>query len=102
MFMPNAISNQAKIDLLTKTGQFKKLVWDYAISPQEYLSMLDDNSENLTYNKRWAMVRTLERADYYTAMKLIGKDRLKKYWPKLRPKLRFDFLKESYDFVLSR
>ena len=35
--------------------------------------MLEESGEELSYNKRWAIVRTLERADYYRAMKLIDK-----------------------------
>jgi hypothetical protein len=96
------MSTSDKLQILITDNFYHQLVWDYNWKPEEFLAMLEEPGEELSYNKRWAMVRTLERADYYRAMKLIDKTELKQHWAEVKPKLRHQFLKDSYEFVLSR
>jgi hypothetical protein len=85
------------------SAQLKQLVWDYRITAEEFLHMLNDsNQPELTRDQRWAMVRILERIDYYSAMRLIGRDRLKQHWAELKSSIRPEHIKDAYDFMVSR
>lgn len=88
---------------MTKQQAVRQIIWDYSITPEQFEQMLHDGTPAmLTRDKKWAMTRTLERADYYTAMQLIGVDALRQHWPELRTGIRFNHIKDAYDFVVSR
>ena len=93
---------QYNLAMLNNT-QLQQIVWVYLINPAQFQAMLnDDSSETLSRDKKWAMSRLVERADYYTTMKLIGKKNLARHWSSIKPTIRQQYIKDAYDFVLSR
>lgn len=90
----------SKLDLLDQNHLFHTLVWDYQITPSEFASWLENPSNER--NHLWAVTRTISRADYYSAIRLVGKDHLRQIWPQIKPRLRNPDQITAYDYLLSR
>lgn len=80
----------------------KKLVWDYKISPDEFMKILKGENGKGWPDQDWAIARVLTHMNYYDAKSLVPVNLLSKRWQFIKPKLFPKTIKDGYEFVLRR
>lgn len=88
-------------------GKFRRIVWDYAMSPGEFFDIMDGKNENEKHrngwmSKDWAIARVLEHAPYYDAIALVPIDIVQERWAKVQTKIFNRDIREGYEFILRR
>lgn len=83
-------------------SKIKQLVWDYKISPSEFIKILNGENRKGWPDQDWAIARVLTHMNYYDATSLIPLDLLAKRWQFIKPKLFSKAIKNGYEFVLRR
>lgn len=86
---------------LTKE-EFKKLMWDYTLTPEEFLSILSGDKVYGWFTQEWAIARVLENLDYYRALDLVGFQTLSNKWGDVKKNIHDASLKRGYEFALRR
>lgn len=81
---------------------FKKVVWDYDMTQDEFEAILSGTTIIGSFDQNWAIARILENCNYYDAMSLISQETLLNNWEKIRPKLFNNSIIKGYEFVLHR
>jgi len=81
---------------------YKKLVWDYKISSDEFEKILDGRTKIGNFDQNWAVGRVLENLNYYDAMDLVSFKTLKNNWDNVKKRIFADSVKKGYEFVLRR
>jgi len=82
--------------------EYKQLVWDYDLSPDDFTKILSGKKEIGTFNQDWAISRVLENLNYYDAMTLVPYATLKNRWDYIKGKLFNKAIKNGYEFLLQR
>ena len=85
-----------------KQSKIKQLLWDYKISPSEFVKILKGGNGKGWPDQDWAITRVLEHMNYYDAVSLVSLDLLAKRWPVIKQKVFSEAIKKGYDFVLRR
>lgn len=81
---------------------YKKLVWDYHLSADDFEKILLGEKNVGTFNQDWAISRILENLNYYDAMSLVPYTLLKKRWSFVKERLFNTTIKSGYEFLLQR
>lgn len=87
---------------MTRQSKIKQLIWDYKISPSEFLKILSGKNGKEWPDQDWAITRVLEHMNYYDAKTLISIDLLAKRWRFIKPKVFSKAIKNGYEFILRR
>jgi hypothetical protein len=74
-------------------------VWDYDISEEQFLSILDGRESIGRLDQDWAARRVLEYASYEEIIRLIGFCRLIENWPRWRSHIRSESRRRGFDFL---
>lgn len=82
------------------TEEFKKLVWDYTLTPEVFLSILSGKKTLGWFTQEWAIARVLENLDYYRAVDLIGFATLLQHWDQVKKSIHDPALKRGYEYAL--
>lgn len=82
--------------------KFRRILWDYDISPREFFSILDEKGKSGWLSRDWAIARLLEHAPYYDAIALVPLDTIRERWEQIKPKLFNKTIQKGYDYVLRR
>lgn len=79
----------------------KPILWDTKIEPSVFYSIaLGEVKESKWINQQYAMIRILERLNWYELIELFGLELIKKFLTKdLINKLRFPEMREKYEFI---
>ncbi|PIU03725.1 hypothetical protein COT44_01685 [Candidatus Shapirobacteria bacterium CG08_land_8_20_14_0_20_39_18] len=80
----------------------KQLVWDYQISPSDFLEILKGKKAEGWLNQDWAISRVLEHLNYYDAISLVPLKTLAKRWISVKSKIFSDSIRKGYEFVLQK
>lgn len=80
----------------------KKIIWDYNITEEEFLNYLFGKKEDGWFNQEWALVRAIERLNYYDMKELIPIDLLRNKWGKIKNKIWRKDIREGIEFILRR
>jgi hypothetical protein len=75
-------------------------VWDYNLSKQDFLDILEGRLVKGRLDQNWAMIRLLEYGKYEDIIRLLGYRNLVLNWPKLRSKIQFDDRRRGFDFLV--
>lgn len=75
-------------------------VWDYDLTWEQFLAILDGKLTISTLDRTWAAVRLIEYASYEEMIRLIGYGGLVEGWPKWRKRVRATEEKVGLDFVV--
>jgi len=81
---------------------YKKLVWDYQLSQEDFSSILLGEKKVGTFDQDWAISRVLENLNYYDAMALVPYATLRERWVFIKGKLFNSAIKDGYEFLLQR
>ena len=81
---------------------YKKLVWDYQLSQDDFNSILLGEKKVGTFDQDWAISRILENLNYYDAMALVPYATLRERWAFIKGKLFNSAIKDGYEFLLQR
>lgn len=81
---------------------YKKLVWDYDLSLDDFNKILTGEKKIGTFNQDWAISRVLENLNYYEAMKSIPYTALRERWGFVKGKLFNKTIINGYEFLLRR
>ncbi len=80
----------------------KKIIWDYNISEQDFLDYLYGKKENGWFNQEWAIIRALERLNYYELKELVPLKLLLEKWEAIKYKIWRKDIRDGIEFVLRR
>ncbi|HPN32371.1 MAG TPA: hypothetical protein PKY81_15575 [bacterium] len=80
----------------------KKIIWDYNISEQDFLDYLHGKKEDGWFNQEWAIVRAIERLNYYELKEALSFDLLNEKWDKIKHKIWRKDIREGLQFILRR
>ena len=72
----------------TVTKAINRLIWDYQVSADEFMSMLDGEIKPGGFDRLWALGRAVEGMNYYDLLEIAGLERIKRDWSSLKPTLR--------------
>lgn len=75
-------------------------VWDYDITWEQFLAILEGKLTISTLDRTWAAVRLIEYAPYEEMIRLIGYEGLVRDWHKWRKRVRAEEEKVGLDFVI--
>jgi hypothetical protein len=76
-------------------------IWDYALSKQDFLDILEGRLVKGRLNQNWAITRLLGYGKYEDIIQLLGYRNLVSNWPKLRSEIRFDDRRRGFDFLVN-
>ena len=93
-------SSSKKSRYLTDPTAFRRLVWEYKMTPQEFFDILEGKKEKGWFTQDWAIVRVLQNLNYYDAKDLVPLSVLQSHWPAVKSKLFQESLRRNYEFVL--
>jgi hypothetical protein len=75
-------------------------LWDYNLSNQEFLDILNGRLERGRLNQGWAITRLLEYGKYEDIIRLLGYKNFMVHWPRLRERIRSYERKRGFDFLV--
>ena len=75
-------------------------LWDYKLSNNEFLDILDGRLERGRLDQDWAMIRLLEHGKYDDIVRLMGYKKIISHWPRLRERVRSQERKRGFDFLV--
>lgn len=76
-------------------------VWDYDITWEQFLAILEGKLTISTLDRTWAAVRLIEYAPYEEMIRLIGYDGLVRDWDKWRKRVRANDQQQHLDFLVN-
>lgn len=79
----------------------RALVWDYDLSPEEFLRILRGEITHGRLDADWAAHRVLEYAPYTDLVELIGYANIVKHWPRWRVTVRSESRRRGLDFLVA-
>lgn len=85
-----------------KQDLYKKLVWDYNLTSDEFEKILSGEEKRGSFDQDWAISRVLSNLNYYDAMRLVPYSILQKRWLYIKGKLFNKTIKDGYEFLLHR
>ena len=80
----------------------KQLLWDYNISEEEFIKMLDADIKPGGFDRLWAERRAVEGLSYYDLLAIVGLKRIARDWEKLKPRLRNQTRVRGIEYVLRK
>jgi hypothetical protein len=80
----------------------RRILWDYRITPEEYLRILDGEDCAPGFDRLWALRRAVEGMNYYDLIEIIGLDRIARDWDALKPSIRSRSRVRGIDYVLGK
>lgn len=80
----------------------KKVIWDYNISEEDFLHYLYGKKEDGWFNQDWALVRSIERLNYYELKNLVSTELLLKKWDLIKNRIWRKDIREGLEFALQR
>jgi hypothetical protein len=84
----------------TSSRQHLPYVWDYDISEEQFLAILEGREAIGRLDQDWAAQRVLEYASYDEIVRLIGFRRLIENWPRWRRHIRSEGRRRGFDFLV--
>ena len=75
-------------------------VWDYDITWEQFLAILEGKLTISTLDRTWAAVRLIEYAPYEEMIRLIGYKGLVEGWPQWRKRIRAKDQQTELDFLV--
>lgn len=92
------------IDYESRLAIIKKILWDYNISGEDCISVLEGRQSSAGhYNEQNLFIKVLESFPWYTVMDLVPMDRIRTLLTEeLINKLRAEQLKIRYEFIRAR
>jgi hypothetical protein len=81
---------------------FRRLVWDYSLSPRDFFAILHNERAEGTFTQDWAIARVIENAPYYDALTLVPLTMLRTRWERVRSRVFNRDIVRGYEFVLRR
>jgi hypothetical protein len=80
----------------------KQVLWDYNITEEEFVKMLDADIKPGGFDRLWAERRAIEGLSYYDLLEIVGLKRIARDWEKLKPTLRNKTRIRGIDYVLRK
>jgi len=80
----------------------KRLIWDYHIDADEFMTMLDGDIKSGGLDRLWALRRAVEGMNYYDLLEIVGLLRIARDWPALKPTLRNQTRIRGIEYVLRK
>jgi hypothetical protein len=74
-------------------------VWDYDLSEEQFLSLLEGKLTIGRLDSDWAAIRLLEYAPYADIVRLLGFRRLVENWSRWREHVRSPSRRRGFDFL---
>lgn len=75
-------------------------VWDYDISQNQFIAILEGRETNGRLNQDWAACRLIEYGSYQEIIRLIGFRKLIENWSRWRKNIRSQSRVRGLDFVV--
>ena len=75
-------------------------LWDYDLSNQEFIDILEGRLERNRLDQDWALVRLFEYGKYEDIVQLLGFNKILIHWPRLRERIRAEGRKRGFDFLV--
>jgi hypothetical protein len=82
------------------TNQSLPYVWDYDLTPEQFIAILKGEWTLGNLDQGWAATRLLEYAPYSEIRRLLGFPLLIQKWPVWRHRIRSKQRRESFDFLV--
>jgi len=79
-----------------------RIIWDYRITPDEFMSMLDGDIKPGGFDRLWALRRAVEGMNYYDLLEIVGLERIANNWSALKPSLRNQTRIRGIEYVLHK
>jgi len=80
----------------------EQIIWDYHITPEEFLDILHGRTSRGWLNREWALVRAVERLQYYDLLELIPWEVLTVVWPGIRGRVWITHIREGLEYAIRR
>jgi hypothetical protein len=80
----------------------KKIMWDYNITEDDFLDYLYGKKTDGWFNQEWALLKAIERLNYYEFIEIVPLELLQKYWKKIKPRIWREEIKDGIEFLLQR
>ena len=86
-----------------KLNLMRALNWDYDVSPEDMLDVIEEKRESAgAFDRDILFIRSLERLNWYDILGLFGVETVKQLWtPQIARRLRQLEMRENYDFAIS-
>jgi hypothetical protein len=75
-------------------------LWDYDLSNQEFLDILEGKLEKGRLDQNWAITRLFEHAKYEDIIRFLGYENIMIHWPRLRDRVRSEERRRGFDFLV--
>ena len=80
----------------------KRVIWDYRITADEFMSMLDGEIKPGEFDRIWALRRAVEGMNYYDLLEVVGLERIARDWSILKPCLKNQTRIRGIEYVLRK
>ena len=60
----------------TAIKSIKRIIWDYQITPEEYMDLLDGDIKPGGFDRIWALRRAVEGMNYYDLLEIVRLERI--------------------------
>lgn len=80
----------------------KSILWDYNVQPEIFLEALIDAKTYKWITQEWALVRAIERLQYYDFIELVPFRLIIEKWPVIRKKIRMSHIRKGWDYVFRK
>lgn len=80
----------------------KEILWDYNITEEEFLKLLDSEIKEIGFDRIWAERRAIESMNYYDILQIIGLHRIARDWKKLKNTIKNKTRVRGIEYVLRR
>ena len=87
---------------MTKKELLNKVIRDYDIDENTFWDVLHGNMEYGWLTQEWALIRVIERLQYYDLFEIISLDTIVKKWPAIKNKIRISHIKRGMDYVIRK
>ena len=87
---------------MTKKELLKKVIWDYDIDENTFWDVLHGKKEYGWLTQEWALIRVIERLQYYDLLEVITLETIVKKWPAIKNEIRFSHIKKGMDYVIRK
>lgn len=74
--------------------------WDYKISEEEFLEILQGRLSIGRLNQEWALIRFFEYGTYKEIVSILGFKAIIKWWPKIRSHIKSKSKRRGFDFLI--
>ncbi|HPI03677.1 MAG TPA: hypothetical protein PLB12_03550 [Candidatus Goldiibacteriota bacterium] len=80
----------------------KEVLWDYNITEDEFIKMLDSEIKPGGFDRLWAERRAIEGMGYYDLIEIVGLKRIARDWDMLKATLRNKTRVQGIEYVIRK